>query len=128
MFPEKQTIMQYCSCKQKNRNTPILYVKRDQVIITQPFSNIYDVETLLNMLNGIPVLKLCRFTYSILDLICISAFIVYLFFFFSFGETSGIKAKCFNKQGKRCLVSLYQINREQNCLIKLHFSRIDIKS
>lgn len=33
------------------------------------------------MLNGLPVLTLCCFTCSILDLICISAFIVYLFFF-----------------------------------------------
>lgn len=46
---------------------------------------------------------------------------------FVFWETSGIKAKCFNKQEKRRLVSLYQINREQNWLTKLHLSRNDIR-
>lgn len=48
-----------------------------------------------------------------------SLFISSLFFSFVL-KTSGIKAKCFNKQEKRRLVSLYQINREQNCLTKLH--------
>lgn len=115
--------------EEQQRSYTALHVKQDQVIT--PFSNIPDLRISLNMLNGIPVLNLCLSYIRVNLHQCLYCFSSHFFSsllpLFSFGETSGIKAECFNKQGKRCLVSLYQINREQKCLIKLHLSRNDIR-
>lgn len=119
----------YWKCQQKNRKGLLCEARPDDNTLIEPFFKYLWSNNFLNMLNGVPVLKLCCFTYFILDLICISAFMVYLIFFLFFFFFSGDiwnKAKCLNKQEKRHLVSLYQINREQNCLAKLHLSRNDI--